>query len=225
MKLTFDTLANKHKNTSAIVVAHGPSLNQYIPKMEILKDKGHIIFDCNEWFTFHSAMPHYWVTANSEFTIKKHIDLYNSFDCTPLYASSVDKTPIEWAEENLNKDFFPYDQRNFGQENNLQYQLQKYTQYNDHYGAGDTVALHMLAFAIIMGCNPIYFIGIDLDESLGYAKNSANMAMPRNSISPYYDRNIQNLEIIKNSANQIGTDIFNLNLESKFHTFDMWTIS
>jgi hypothetical protein len=36
------------------------------------------------------------------------------------------------------------------------------------------VALHAIAFAIIMGCNPIYIAGMDLNYRKGYASNEAS---------------------------------------------------
>ena len=52
----------------------------------------------------------------------------------------------------------------------IQETLQQSCNHDKHYSTGDSVALHAIAFAIIMGCNPIYVAGMNLDYRLGFAK-------------------------------------------------------
>lgn len=54
----------------------------------------------------------------------------------------------------------------------VQEKLQEETGYHQHYSSGDTVLLHAIAFAIIMGCNPIYITGLDLNYCAGYASST-----------------------------------------------------
>lgn len=55
----------------------------------------------------------------------------------------------------------------------IQEYLQKISDLEQHYGTADTVAFHAIAFAIIMGCNPIYISGMDLNYRKGYASTQA----------------------------------------------------
>jgi hypothetical protein len=101
-----------------------------------------------------------------------------------IHADSVDTTPRSWSEENIVNPYVPYDQRHFdGQkctncpnacnnflENRLTIQeiLQNKFKSTKKYSTGCTVALHMLSLALILGCNKIYIMGVDLDYKLGY---------------------------------------------------------
>lgn len=55
----------------------------------------------------------------------------------------------------------------------IQEHLQKVSGLDQHYSTADTVAFHAIAFAIIMGCNPIYISGMDLNYRKGYATTQA----------------------------------------------------
>ena len=102
----------------------------------------------------------------------------------------------------------------------LQEELQRLTGATAHYSTGDTVALHAIAFAILMGCNPIYVTGMDLDYGKGYAnpdiKYWKSAATGPNAWSPVRE-NLQNdLKILNESATMRGVKIINLNKESWF---------
>ena len=75
-----------------------------------------------------------------------------------------------------------------------------------------------LTFAVLMGCNPIYVSGLDLDYSLGYATN--NKTGHRSAISPQHigawkvvfkDLILDDLRILKESAELKGIRFINLN--------------
>jgi hypothetical protein len=107
----------------------------------------------------------------------------------------------------------------------LQEELQRLTGATAHYSTGDTVALHAISFAIIMGCNPIYVAGMDLDYNKGYAnpemKDWKTKASGPNDWTPVY-KNLQNdIKILNHSAKNIGTRIVNLNKDSWFREFDI----
>ena len=51
----------------------------------------------------------------------------------------------------------------------VQEYLKNISNSDQHCSTADTVAIEMLSFAIIMGCNPIYISGMDLDYSKGYS--------------------------------------------------------
>ncbi len=236
MKLEFKDIINKHKNRSALVVAHGSSLNNYLDKLDKLKKKGFILLDCNEWYCFHKNIPDYWVTANNEINMKNSCNRINKYNITIFYADSVDLTDRQWADEKIKCNYLPYDQRHFSGKQciptsdcckhiipdrlTIQEELMKYTSYLKKYSTGHLVSVHMLSFAILMGCNPIYFIGMDLNYGKGYAKHFQHVReVPAAEFSSYVDYTIEDLEIVRDSAKNIKVDIINLNKDSEFDIF------
>ena len=107
----------------------------------------------------------------------------------------------------------------------LQEELQGLTGAAEHYSTGDTVALHTIAFAILMGCNPIYVTGMDLDYSRGYAnpemKDWKDKAAGPNAWQPVH-KNLQNdIKILNDSAEKRGIKIINLNKNSWFKELEV----
>jgi hypothetical protein len=244
MKLEFKDVINKHKGTPALVLAHGPSLNTYLNKLDTLKSKGYILIGCNEWFSFYKNVPpHYHVLANNIYTINRLYQTMNQYDTTVVYADSVDLTDRNWVKNNLKCNYLPYDQRHFNSGGcgcnypccsriipgrlTIQEELTKYSNINERYNSGDTVALHSMSLAVLLGCNPIYFIGLDLDYSLGFASHKdrllddidINNKLQVACMNDYTDRNIENLLVINKAAKAVGTSILNLNKNSKFDIF------
>tara|TARA_R100001377_G_C3168191_1_gene102052 strand:- start:96 stop:950 length:855 start_codon:yes stop_codon:yes gene_type:complete len=113
----------------------------------------------------------------------------------------------------------------------MQEELAKYSNHNKHFGtSGMTVALTMIAFATLMGCNPIYLNGIDLDyfgEEGVYAKVK-NGSKIMNGFTPgsqtwqgwRRDWTIKDMNIINDSAKKIGTKIINLNHNTWYGIFE-----
>ena len=97
----------------------------------------------------------------------------------------------------------------------IQEYLQEISGYDQHYSTGDTVAFHAIAFAIIMGCNPIYVAGMNLDYRKGFAKSQANPEyfINKGTIGHWelLQNNIKNdLTILNNSAIIRDIQIINL---------------
>ena len=86
--------------------------------------------------------------------------------------------------------------------------LQQISGHSKHMGPGQTVGLVCVAFAVIMGCNPIYVSGLDLDYSLGYAGEIKNYGVN------------DDMEILKESAELLGSKIINLNHDSWYDSFE-----
>jgi len=129
----------------------------------------------------------YWVNANNIFPVpEKHLALINSFrDTVFIFSDSVaycyETVDPDFLRDNLKVNWFPFDQRHFGGKPcgdsalrccklldiypgrlTLQEYMQARYHRDAHYSAGSTVAVHALAFAILMGCSPIYLQGIEL---------------------------------------------------------------
>lgn len=181
--------------------------------------------------------PEYWVIANSIITVDKWHNNFNQMTAwggTLLYANSVDWS-IE-PEKKLIIDFLPYDQRHFDQRScnhnvvwhrgcckflkkeitqgrlTVQEELQRYTNDEIHYGSASTVALHMLAFSILTGCNNINISGVDLDYSLGYFDNKT---VNHDSFSPHLKDILIDFKIIKDCASRLeSVNVRNLSLTS-----------
>ncbi len=221
MKLNIPSIINIHQGKTAIVVGLGPSAKADIPKIT----NEHIVISCNDFDLMTDIKPHYWVHANSVDTIQKNYRRYNSKGATIVYADSVDLTPKDIVDRILEVDYIAYDQRHFQsqkcKENNslccdhldkgrrtIQEELQNYTGFAHHYGTGDTVAVHMLALAILLGCRDIYVTGVDLDYSKGYVNGSHVPYNRHNDIKPHMGRIIQDFYKIWESAKRIGTNIY-----------------
>lgn len=243
MKLIIPNIINKHKNQKCILAGHGPSLNKYRGKLSYLKDKGYIIIGCNTWYEFYNCAPHYWINVNTVDTSTTMIHKINEFKSIWVYADSVDLTDQEWLNKNIQTDYLPYDQRHqqgkecycckkvgcgkYRDPNRLtiQEELKKYTNHTILYSSGHTVALHMLAFSIIMGFSEIYIAGFDFNYKLGYATNTANRKIPDNDTG-YFNLNsyggdiLKDIVIINDSAKNIGTKIYNTNENSSWKDFE-----
>jgi hypothetical protein len=230
MKLDFKDIIGKHKGQKCLAIGHGPSLNKYINKLDELKEKGYKIIGCNDWKTFYPKIPpDYWIIASTHFSTKKLINDINKYNLTWVYANSLDVTPKDWVHSNIKKNYLPYDQRHYGavpcgncrgncklhgleDRLTIQEELKKYTNYESHYGSGDTVMLHSIALSVLLGFSEIYVIGMDLNYRLGYAKNNSNRKiMDKPDHWDHYTKRISSdLDIIKASALRVDTKIINL---------------
>lgn len=187
----------------------------------------------NSGFSLQELRPDYWVLANPAMTVENSYNRINEMKSyggcllngdSVLYSSSSDL--IDISEDLLEVEFLGYDQRHFDGKacpviapcciknmnkimtgrKTIQETLQDYTDHTSHYGGGSTVAVHMLAFSIIMGCRKIYLTGVDLDYSLGYFdKETSNH--DRFDIWPDIPTDFLT---IRDSANRIGVEIINL---------------
>lgn len=242
MKLEMNDIIDKHKNEKCIIVASGPSLNDYLDKIKELSVTYKIIA-CNNWFNFlFDVVPNYWVMANSMENCNFFINQIIRYKTTILYADSVDLIDQQLLDNQIQSDYLPYDQRHFKgmkcescetfgcnryrneKRLTIQEELQKYSGYKKHYSAGCTVALHMIAFAIIMGFSEIFITGMDLNYRMGYANNNNNN-QPNIDVSNFdFDRYgkyiIEDLEIIKKSCENIGVKIYNTNKDSFWKVFE-----
>jgi hypothetical protein len=210
-------LIDVHIGKTAYACAMGPSFKKYLNTVEENKNNN-VVVTCSDFHTMTNLKPNYWVFANS---MK---DIINSLpDTTLVYADSVDPTHRDWVLSNLKYPFVGYDQRHFnGKKCNecpngcsnlipnrktIQEVLQDYTGYNKRYGTGETVALHVLALSIIMGCKDIYLFGVDLDYSLGYVDDKTQNY---DSFNPYLSFILDDFDIIVNSAKKIGVNVYNM---------------
>lgn len=105
----------------------------------------------------------------------------------------------------------------------IQEELQKYTAYKDRYGMGDVNVLRQLTFGILMGCNPVYMCGIDLDYRQGY---SSKVGYSTPNVSEYQtDMALQkrihsDFFILNESAKNKNVKIINTNPNLIYNEFE-----
>lgn len=120
----------------------------------------------------------YWINANSLYPIPgKHTKLINRFKDTVLIFSNTVYTSDEFIRPTLLRKilkvkWFAYEMlsslnQSPGKDNRtklptIQEYIQQKFNMTTHYSAGDNMAIHMLAFAVLMGCTPIYLQGIEI---------------------------------------------------------------
>ena len=227
-------LINLEENKTAIVCGLGPSLSESIEY--ITKNREDIVLiSCNDIDLVTSLSPDYWVFANSVQTVSfMNKRFRNHPKSTIVHSDSVDTTPRKWIESTLfDLNYVGYDQRHFNNTkcnncpNNcenfidsrltIQELLQKKTNNDERYSSGDTVAVHMLALSILLGCKKIYITGVDLDYRKGYY---SSYMRPHSVIEfdPYIDNILNDFRIICDSAKNIGVEIYNTSDTSPLKT-------
>ena len=107
----------------------------------------------------------------------------------------------------------------------IQEELQNLSGHDSHYSTGDTVALHAIAFAILMGCNPIYVAVLDLDYNKGYANKDLTdwdwKAKSVNAWTPVRENLENDLNILNASALKRNINILNLNPNPWYNSFNI----
>lgn len=224
MNNSFDLInfINHEKGKTAYVFATGPTLGQCLPIYLNHEINDKVLISCNDIDIFTDLSPDYWVFANPVQTIPYMLERFANFpQSTVVYADSVDCTPNDWVKQNLTTNkYISYDQRHFNGQKctccpngcsnmikerlTIQEVLSKVTKTNTLYGPGDTVALHMLALALILGCSKIYIAGVDLDYSKGYYNSNT---VNNDSFGNYISNIINDFTIINQCAKSVGTEI------------------
>ena len=234
IKYNFEQVKNKHEDKIAFVCGLGPSLSESMDY--IIKNRSDIVLvSCNDIDVASNLVPNYWVFANSHQTANFMYDRFKKLpDVTIVHSDSVDITPRWWIEERMkNFNYIGYDQRHFDNKkckncpNNcdnfidgrltIQEELQKFTGHSEKYSTGDTVAVHMLALSILLGCKNIYISGVDLDYKKGYYQSYMAPVMVT-EFEPYLENILNDFRIINDSAKKIGVQIINTNNDSIIKT-------
>ena len=304
MRLNYDNIVNKHKDTPCVVALHGPSLNPYRnPIQQLQKEKKILRFSVNEWYDHFDEKPDYWVVSNSEFTVRASIirdqlwderryihDAFNHFNVPLLYNATADLTDLHFVDKHLKCDYMPYDTKHFkghrcaeilknaknhydehknlnfthygnntqlwehpnvkdfpawkqhlhGRVGNawdlsgkccifidtptIQERLQEYSGHDQHMGPGQTVGLFTATFAVLMGCNPVYIAGLDLDCEAGYAEGKKTLGGYNEGHKDHWKviyRNflLNDMRILDESAKRLGIQIINLSKHSWHDVF------
>ena len=234
IQYNFEQIKNKHLNKTAFICGLGPSLSDTIEY--ITKNRNEIVLiSCNDIDINTNLKPDYWVFANSLQTFPFMLERFKKYEGTTIvHSDSVDSTPREWIEKNSSGlNYIGYDQRHFNNSkcNNcpngcknfidgrltIQEELQKFTNYDLRYSTGDTVAIHMLALSILLGCNKIFISGVDLDYKKGYY----NSYMRPHSVIEFdvcINNILNDFKIINDSVKNLGIEIINTSEDSILKT-------
>lgn len=224
-------IIGRHENEPAFVMGLGPSLSPHIPKLPALKENGFLLFSTNYWYKIFDDRIDYWVLANNVARIEKHWKVMNDFAKPVFYADSVDFTNKNFIRNNLTCEYLAYDERHIngakcGSPNccrnvipgrlSINEELANLSGHETMYGSAGTVALHMLAFAILMKCNPIYIAGIDLNyqgKTNCYARGKKpifdNKQIDKDAWDNTRDRIFDSFKILHESAELLGIEILN----------------
>ena len=232
MEITFNSIKDINKEKIGLCIASGPSLDPYlniIAKIAKGERKKHVLFSVNEIDNWYSFKSDFRIFANNVLKISNNFIFFQKNRKTKIvYADSVDLTPKWLCRVLLYKiDFIPYDQRHFNFEPcnpfrkcclnikvgrlTIQEELKASCNYSEKYGTGHTVAVHMLATAILSGCKEIYLFGVDLNYKLGYANNNIYNS---SSFDQYLEEIIDDFDIINKSAKNIGVKIYSCSIHS-----------
>jgi len=171
-------------------------------------------------------------------------DRYNNKKATIIYEEGLDWTPREKVDELLIVDYLPYDQRHIhgkctgGKRNDgtnwccdfyieerktLQTYFAEITEiakvdaYLVNFSMYGNVSLNMVMVAVILGCDPIFIFGVDLDYSTPYVDGSYNYAWERekrNQLQIESKGILKGLEVINKCAENINVDIYNMDEKS-----------
>lgn len=212
---------------------------------EVNRDKeNYCIISCNNIDRqLPSLRIDHWMLAQpadsgSEFYIPNAYERYNRDPNTTFYYTDcLDLTPRDMADRLLTVNWIGYDQRHNNSEKcgwkmpngsdptccariipgrkTIQEEFRDYTGAKELYGCGDTVAVHMIANAVMLGCKQVYVFGVDLDYSKGYVNNNLpetktriGMGMSSVNRSPaMVERVLQDIKFIATCAAKIGTEV------------------
>jgi hypothetical protein len=221
--MTLNDIINNEHGKTAFVCGLGPSLSDTID--HIKKNRENIILiSCNDIDIITDLQPDYWVWSNTQPVNTLYERLKKLSNTKIVHADSVDPTPKWLIDEKIKEfNYIGYDQRHFNNSKcndcpngcvnfiegrlTIQEELQNFTNYNKRYSSGDTVAVHMLALSILLGCKKIYITGVDLDYTKGYYNSSM---INGDSFNPYLQNILNDLKIVNSSAKNIGLEIINL---------------
>jgi len=227
-----------HRSKPAIIMGHGPSLIQ-VSKTLDQKRFSHILFGCNSWRDFYATPPHYWILSSAIDSVKRHKDHIIAKD-VPIFFSDVADLEGRSLIKDIPNDYLCFDERHFNNKGcrvekacckarvparlAIQEELRNYCGSTKRFQGGYTVSAYMLSFAILMRCNPIYLVGMEMDYTLGYARQlSGERYKPAIAYDALWSRGwkelIEDFEIINDSAKNIGICILNLSRTSKLKMF------
>ncbi|WP_114418147.1 6-hydroxymethylpterin diphosphokinase MptE-like protein [Marinospirillum perlucidum] len=197
----FQKIKNRHKDEPAVIIGNGPSLNNY--NLHTIKRKI-IKFACNGIFDISNIQFDYYF-ALDDLAAKLWGKKIKTSNAEKYFPANLDSK--KWTKKvDTNLSLYPSCYRK--KSNSTYFDLE-----NNGIETSHTVALPMIQFAVHMGCNPIYLVGIDLDYSKekkyatdDYAKDNTKIITKEFSNRLKIETNLGLKRVIK-EAEDIGTKI------------------
>jgi hypothetical protein len=181
---------NRHKNTPAVIVGSASDISNFpfnsfrglVFGMGDSPLRGINLFQTDYWVFANAHWLRPWIQRDSEAI--RYINPKKTFIATAIFAFQEPKTvrqKLEKALREVGDGLVFFDQRHsqlkascypsqgccvarnlLGIESTVQELLSKEFNQISHYSEGATVAVHTLALAILMGCNPISVVGVKI---------------------------------------------------------------
>jgi hypothetical protein len=219
-----EDILDLEKNKIGLCLAHGPSLSPFLSDLSQISYKlrnKYCLLSVNKFEDQFNFEIDYRIVSNNFFSIALNYNFLKTDKTTLFYCDSVDLTNKFIVGKILNSPYLAYDQRHFKNKeceprtdcckniiNNrltIQEELTKYTKSEIHYSSANTVAIHMLAFSILLGCKTIYLFGLDLNYKIGYVNKEMKNS---DSFEPFILNILNDFKLINNMATNIGVKIY-----------------
>ncbi len=181
---SFEFFVDREKDKSCLVAGNAPTIKNFPFKQ--FKGK-YILMNYGPQTLKRYAVPDYWLSANHYFPVPSlHLKEINSFkDCifmfsdTAVYAAR-NVYDYDFLKNNLRIPWFAFDCMHFGHKKcnpsrpccklvdlypervTIHEFIQHHFGLSERCPGGNTGVLFSLAFAVLMGCSPIYLQGIEL---------------------------------------------------------------
>lgn len=228
IKLDFNNVYQTELNKTGFVLGLGPSLKPHLDYLNNItySDQQKIIISCNDWDLMTKLQCKYWVIANTQLVVGNGYERFNQHpESILVYADSVDLTPRDKVSELLKYKYLPYDQRHFKDTQcnlppnhwhqcckhripdrlTIQEYLQSITNNPERYSSANSGIVHGYALAVILGCNPIYITGVDLNYGGGYVDGSAG-----HNHTYHVDNVVNDFRIIYESAKRLNIESYTI---------------
>ena len=223
MEVTLESIKDKHKGKTAVVVVLGPSLNQNLDKLKELNDSDNlVVFTCNMFDKMIDIKADYWLVCApmKPMYIASAHERINNHGATFLFADRIPGFSKSDAAKYLTTDYIPVSDV-ADNPNGLQQTFAKYTG-GKTYGPVDTVLLHLIALSVYTGCDNVYIAGADLNYDKGYVKNGVHkdgeLIGKVNMGVAAKNRTVSYINTMRYSATNVDTNIYTLNPNSPLST-------
>jgi len=185
----YKDIVGREQGRPCIVVGSAPTMMDF----DYSLFHGSVICVGDSWIRSDGRIkPDYWVAANDWFPVPDvpwQLSLINKSGAVFLFADSVTYSnywdyDADFLDKSLCVEWFGYDQGHLrgkqirlkgshplqssinGQRPTIQEELAELYGLDATYSQGNTVAIHALAFAIMMGASPIYIQGVEIPEDM-----------------------------------------------------------
>ena len=163
--LSLDSLVNKHKGQRCFIVGNGPSLKQ--TNMNLLKNE--VTFGSNRVYLGFKE----WGFPFTYWGIQDETQIHQS---AQEYVDNIPDETIKFIPYHF-VEFFNLSKTKNCCPINIEFHPEPYPQFSNNphcLFTGWTITYALLQLAVIMGCNPIYLVGMDYNYNITDKEKRAN---------------------------------------------------